>query len=194
LLYVAANVLGSRQWKGYSSASQTVSELSAIDAPSRPLMIRLLTAHGALVGPFGLGVWKSAGRRRGLRVTGALLIALAASDLPAPIFPMHRREALARGEGSQTDTVHKVVTIVNSVFLLAAIASGSTAFGRRFRLYSIGTILVLLATGGLTVTQASRIEANLPTPWAGTAERVSIGGYLLWQVVLSSVLWKEEAE
>ena len=85
LLYVAANVLGARRWRDYSLTSHTVSELSAIGAPSRPLVIPLLTAHGALLVPFGLGVWKSAGRRRALRVTGALLVGLGASDLPAPL-------------------------------------------------------------------------------------------------------------
>ena len=32
------------------------------------------------------------------------------------------------------------------------------------------------------------MEANLLTPWAGVAERISIGGYLLWQVVLAIAL------
>ena len=54
---------------------------------------------------------------------------------------------------------------MNSVLVLLAIAFASTSFGKRFRLYSIETILVLVVTGGLTGTQASRVEANLPTPW-----------------------------
>jgi hypothetical protein len=188
LLYVAANIVGARRWKDYSLASQTVSELSAIGAPSRPSMIPLLTAHGGLVVPFGLGVWESAGRRRSLRVTGVLLMGLGASDLPAPLFPMHRREALARGERSRTDTMHIIVTGLNSLLILLAIGFGSTALGRPFRLYSIGTIVVLVVTGGLTATQAPRVEADLPTPWAGVTERISIGGYLLWQVVLAIAL------
>jgi hypothetical protein len=188
LLYVAANLRGARRWRDYSLASQTVSELSAVGAPSRPFVIPLLTAHGALVIPFGLGVCESAGGQRGLRASGALLVGLGASDLPAPFFPMHRREALARGEGSRTDTMHIVVTSVNSLLILLAIGSASTAFGKRFRLYSIGTIVVLVVTGCLTATQASRLEANLPTPWAGVLERISIGGYLLWQVVLAIAL------
>jgi len=194
LLYVAANILGSRRWRDYSVTSQTVSELSAIGAPSRPLVIPILTAHGALVIPFGLGVMESAGRKRALRVTGALLVGLGASDLPAPLFPMHRREALARGERSRTDTMHIIVTSVNSLMILLAIGFGSTAFGKRFRLYSIGTILVLIVTGGLTGTQAPRVEANLPTPWAGVTERISIGGYLLWQVVLAIALLRVQAD
>jgi hypothetical protein len=132
LLYVAANLLGARRWRDYSLNSQTVSELSAIGAPSRPLVIPLLCAHGALVIPFGLGVWESAGPKRGLRVTGALLVGLGASDLPAPLFPMHRREALARGERSRTDTMHIIVTSVNSLIILLAMGFGSTAFGKPF--------------------------------------------------------------
>src|SRR3954466_5490296 len=129
LLYVAANMLGARRWRDYSLASQTVSELSAVGAPSRPLVVPLLTAHGVLVIPFGVGVRESAGRRRGLRVAGSLLVGLGASDLPAPLFPMHRREALARGERSRTDTMHIVLTSVNSVLILLAIAFASTALG-----------------------------------------------------------------
>jgi hypothetical protein len=133
MLYMAANLLGARRWRDYRLASHTVSELSAIGAPSRTLVAPLLTAHGALVIPFGLGVWESARGRRGLRVTGALLMALGSSDLPAPLFPMHRREALARGERSGTDTMHIIVTSANSLLILPAIGFGSTALGRRFR-------------------------------------------------------------
>ena len=97
LLYVAANVVGAVRWRGYSSRSQTVSELSAIEAPSRPVVIPILTAHSVLVISFGLGVWKCARRNRALRVTGGLLMGLGASDLAAPSYPMHQREALARG-------------------------------------------------------------------------------------------------
>jgi Protein of unknown function (DUF998) len=193
LLYVGANVLGARRWRDYSLTSQTVSELSAIGAPSRPLVIPLLTLHGALVIPFGVGVWKSAGRKRALRATGALLVGLGASDLPAPVFPMHRREALARGEGSRTDNMHIIITSVNSLLILLAIGSGSTALKQRFRLYSIATLAVLVVTGGFTATQASRLQANLPTPWAGVTERISIGGYLLWQVVLAIALLRTRA-
>jgi Protein of unknown function (DUF998) len=194
LLYVGANVVGARRWSSYSLSAQTVSELSAIGAPSRPVVIPLLTGHGALLIPFGFGVRESAGGKRGLRATAALLMVLGVSDLPAPLFPMHQREALASGEGSRTDTMHIIVTSVNSLLILLAIACASTAFGRRFRLYSAGTILLLLIAGGLTATQASRLEANRSTPWAGISERISIGGYLLWQAVLATLLIGADAK
>ena len=39
LLYVAINILVPMAWDGYNAVSQTVSELSAIDAPTRPLWL-----------------------------------------------------------------------------------------------------------------------------------------------------------
>jgi hypothetical protein len=63
--------------------------------------------------------------------------------------------------------------------------SGFAVFGKRFRLYSIATILILLVFGALTGLDAPRIEANLPTPWVGLWQRIVIWGFLLWVVVLA---------
>jgi hypothetical protein len=41
LLYVAMNIIAAMLYEGYSSTSQTVSELSAIGAPTRPLWLLL---------------------------------------------------------------------------------------------------------------------------------------------------------
>src|SRR6202158_4040808 len=80
LLYVAMTVFVPMQWEGYSSASQTVSELSAISAPTRPLWVPLGTAYTLLVAAFGWGVLASARRHRPLRVAGRLLVAYGRSE------------------------------------------------------------------------------------------------------------------
>jgi len=74
LLYVATVVLAAMRWEGYSSTSQTVSELIAINAPTRPLVVPLFITYCLLVYAFGVGVWRSAGRERALRLTGGLLV------------------------------------------------------------------------------------------------------------------------
>jgi hypothetical protein len=74
LLYIAMMVFVAMQWDGYNSASQTVSELSAIDAPTRPLWVPLGALYTLLVGLFGYGVWLSAQHNRRLRVASGLLI------------------------------------------------------------------------------------------------------------------------
>jgi hypothetical protein len=56
LLDVTILVLAPMLWEHYSSTSQTVSELFAIGAPSRPLVVPLLLTYDVLVIAFGLGV------------------------------------------------------------------------------------------------------------------------------------------
>jgi uncharacterized protein DUF998 len=187
LLYVFMNVFIALQWQGYSSASQTVSELSAIGAPTRSLWVPLGLVYTLLIAAFGFGVWESAGRNRHLRITGAVMIAYGVIGLFWP--PMHLREVLAAGGGTLTDTVHLVFAMVTVLLMMLAIGFGAAAFGTRFRLYSIATMVILTACGALTGVDAPRIHANLPTPWIGVWERINIGVFLLWVVVLALTLW-----
>src|SRR5579859_3818150 len=114
LVYVANNVVCSLVWKDYSSFSQTISELSAIDAPSRSTWIPLGILCAALLVAFGIGVWQSAQGRPRLRVTAAMLIAIGAN----PYWPpMHMRGQL----GTLTDTMHAVTAAVTSLLILLAI-------------------------------------------------------------------------
>jgi hypothetical protein len=64
----------------------------------------------------------------------------------------------------------------------------AAAFGKRFRRYSVASAVTMLVAGGLTATQQNAVAANLPTPWNGVYERISIGGYLLWMAVLAGAL------
>jgi hypothetical protein len=84
LLYVAMNVYVPMQWEGYDIASQAVSELSAIDAPTRTLWVQLVIPYTILAIGFGCGVWMSAGGSRALRVVGGVFIA---DGVIAPFWP-----------------------------------------------------------------------------------------------------------
>ena len=76
LLYVAMNVFIPMRWDGYSSAAQTVSELSAIGAPTRALWVPLGTVYTLLVPVFGWGCHEVGPSEPGLarrwRVTGGV--------------------------------------------------------------------------------------------------------------------------
>jgi len=193
LLYAAMNVIGPIQFEGYSFISQTVSELSAIGAPSRPLWIALGSAYSVLIIAFGRGIWMSAGEKRALRIVGDLLVASGVVGLVGwPFASMHQREVLAAGGGTLSDTMHIILVTVTVLFMLVSIGFGARAFGKWFRLYSIGTIALLLVSGALTGLDGPRVSANLPTPWVGVWERINIAGFLLWVAALAIILLRSK--
>lgn len=186
LLYVAMLVLVPMGWEGYSSASQTVSELSAIGAPTRSVWVPLGIIYTLLVAAFGWGIWLSTRGNRRLRAVGGLMIACGVFGLFWP--PMHLREVLAAGGATLSDTLHIAWTAVSNLLTLLAMGFAAAAFGRRFRAYSILTMVLLVAFGALTSVDAPRIQANLPTPWVGVWERLIIAVWMLWLVVLAVML------
>jgi hypothetical protein len=188
ILYLLMNALIPLGWGGYSSFSQTISELSAVDAPTRWVWFPLGLTYTVLVIAFGIGVWTSASQNRPLRLVGMLLVSNGVLGLGW--VPMHQRDVLAGGGGTLTDTMHLVWAVITSSLMLLEIAFGATAFGIRFRWYSITTFIVLIVFGVLTFRAAPSVAANLPTPWLGVWERVNVLGYMLWMAVLSiNLLW-----
>src|SRR5215212_8892 len=186
--YVAANVAGALRGGGYSSLHQSVSELTAIHAPSRPIALPLFVASDVLALAFGTGVVAAAGPNRALRVAGWLLVGVGVVDVVSPFTPMHTRAVLAAGGGTWTDKAHLTVVAATTPQIMGAMGFGAAAFGKGFRRYSVGSLVTMLVTGGLTATQQNAVAANLPTPWHGVYERISIGVYLLWMAALAGVL------
>jgi hypothetical protein len=177
------------RYEGYSPISQVPSELTAIGAPTQALWARLGWIYTVLIAAFGIGVWRSAGETRAVRIVGGLILAYASLALLWPFAAMHQREVLAAGGGTPSDTLHQVLGAVTVFLMFLAIGFGASAFGKRFRWYSIVTIAVLLVFGGLTFLEAPRLQMNLPTPWIGLWERINITAFLLWIVMLAAVLW-----
>jgi hypothetical protein len=184
LLYIGSDIVAAMSWKSYSYIDQSVSELRAIGAPTRPFLVPVLIIYSLLEIAFGWAVRNARGQKRGLRIAGILLIGLGLLDMVAPFFPMHLR---GTGE-TMTDTLHKALTAVTVLLILSIIWFGSNGDGKGFRVYSIATIAVLVLFGALAGSDAGRIAANLPTPWVGVWERINIYGYMLWMAILAVML------
>lgn len=182
LLYVAMNVFVPMQYEGYSSVSQTVSELSAAGAPTRPLWVSFAILYSLLFISFGWGVWTSAGRNRRLRVVGALIVAQGIVGLAWPPMQM-------RGEPfALTDALHIAFAFVTLAFMLTGMSVGAAALGPWFRRYTLATIGIFLVFGVLTGLESPAIAANEPTPLIGVWERINIAAYMSWVMVLSLAL------
>ena len=192
LLYVVMNIFIPMYWEGYSSVSQTVSELSAVDAPTRSLWVPLGFIYTFLIIAFGWGIRISAHDNRRLRIAGSLMLIYGVVSIIWPFTPMHQREVIAAGGGTISDTLHIAMAITSVLFMLVAVIFGAAAFGKRFRIYSILTIVIFLVFGILTSLEAPGIDSNLPTPTIGIWERINIGAFLLWVVVLALILIQKE--
>jgi hypothetical membrane protein len=190
-LYALADLLGGLSYPGYDFSSQAISELTAIGAPSRPLVVGLLFLYNVLVLLFGLGVLREAiaGPRLPLRITAGLLLVYAILGLAIGLFWSASFSMQQRGAGSlTTDAPHIIITAVMVLLLLGAIATGSFGFDRRFRLYSFATIVTVLVFGAWTSRFAPRIAAGEATPGLGILERIDVYTAMLWIAVLGGKL------
>lgn len=186
LLYVVMNIVAAMRYPGYSTSSQTVSELSAIGAPTRPLWLVLAAIYSGLLMAFGWGIRMSASGNRNLRTAGSLVIIYAVISLTWR--PMHQREVLGAGGGTVTDSLHIAFTVVAVILMLLVIGFCAKTLGDNFRIYSVATVVIMMLFGIMTGIQSPMMEANLETPMLGVWERVSIGGYLVWNMVLATIL------
>jgi pimeloyl-ACP methyl ester carboxylesterase/hypothetical membrane protein len=185
VLYAISDLVAGMQWEGYSFRDQTISELGAIDAPSRPLFaVLLLLVYGLMVA-FGVGIRKAASGNRRLRIVGSLFIAVGVMALTVGQFvPMRLRGT----EQGLVGTLHLVEGAGAMLMIFSAMAIAACTFGKRFRLYTIGTIILAVGFGAWAVSEFKQIEQGLSTPWIGLKERIFWYGYQTWFIVLALTL------
>ena len=183
-VYIGADLIAASRYPGYSIVDQAISELSAIGAPTQGLWAAMMPVFGVLFLAFAIGVIRESGRNRALRVTGILLLTLAASGVLWSFFPMHQRGA----EMTWTDIGHIALSAGSVLLILLFIGFGAFALGRRFRVYSIATMVAVFVGAVVTFSWGGRIAAGEPSPWLGVVERVMIYGYLIWVAVLGVAL------
>jgi hypothetical protein len=192
LLYVVTTILGAMAWPGYSTFSQSVSELMAFDAPSAALVFPLFFTYSILIYAFGVGVWMSAGQKRALRMVAILIVVKEVLGLAGLLVGrMHMRGI----EPTWTDYMHLIITGVGVLLcMFPAMGFAAAEFGKTFRFYTFGTMLIFLVFGFLAGSQGAAVPANLPTPWLGFYERINIFGYLLWVVILAFCLLPDQLQ
>jgi Protein of unknown function (DUF998) len=180
-LYVVGDVVSGLVYNAsrpYSFRDQWISELTALGSPVRPLMVAVITAHNVLLIALGLGIWRAAGRSGSLRWVGLGLVATTVfASAIHPFFPMASR-------WNFTDTpMHGILSVVWSLGISAVVILAAVAYRGWFRLYSIGTVLAMMAFGIASGIAFQGIEQN-NTPWAGAFERINAYMLMAWLVVL----------
>jgi hypothetical protein len=184
LIYVFNDFLNAGRYPGYSMLDHAVSELSAVGAPTKVTWDGLGSAFTIALFAFAFGVLRRVRGNPRLRVTAWLLVTFALTNPLWAFFPMHQR-------GSPTnwqDTGHLVLAAASVLLMVLYIGFGAFTLGERFRVYSLASLVLVLATGFMTFTYAGAVAANAPTPWMGLAERLSLYLWLLWNAVFGMAL------
>jgi hypothetical protein len=181
--YIITNIIVPAQYAGYNISSQTVSELSAIDSPTRTLWIVLCSFYTLLLVAFGIGVWLTSDQNKKLRFVATIIIFDAVFGIFWP--PMHQREVIAAGGGTTSDTLHIIWTFIHLLLVLLMIGFGAAALGKGFRIYSIVTVVLFIVFGILTSRESHGIDTGQATPYIGIWERINMGAYMLWIVVFA---------
>ena len=190
LVWLLTDIVAGLSYKGYHYPLEAISGLSAIGAPTRPAVVLFDNLYLVLQMAFAIGVRMSAGTKRAPRVTAALLFVAGALGLASNWFPWNPAAAAT----TFGNVMHAILSGALTVLLILWIVwSGRGAGGRRFRLYTYGTLLVFFVVGALSSQEGSRLMAGLSPRTLGLTERVNAYGYMLWMMVLAMVLLRIQA-
>ena len=182
LVYIGWHELAALRWEGYSRISNTISELHFTGTPSKSFLDPWQGwVDGALLAAFGIGIWLSAQGSRSLRVIGAVMI------MPAAMIPLW----MIFGEASLA--VHLALVGVGILCWLVAMGFGAAALGKRFRIYSLVSLGLVVGFFALGFSYVPEANAGQPTPFLGLFERIGFSAYFLWLTVLAVALWRRPA-
>jgi hypothetical protein len=179
LVYLGWHELAALRWEGYSRIANTISELHFTGTPSKSFLDPWQGwVDGALLAAFGIGIWLSAQGSRSLRVIGAVMI------VPAAMIPLW----MIFGEASLA--VHLALVGVGILCWLMAMGFGAAALGKRFRIYSLVSLGLVVGFFALGFSYVPEANAGQPTPFLGLFERIGFSAYFLWLTVLAAALWR----
>lgn len=192
LLYCFTDLISVAVWNDYDYKSQTVSELFAIDAPTKTFVVICFVIYALLIYAFGVGIWLTSNGIRSLKFAALLIVGKEILGLIGTLFfPIHLRGV----EGNYSDFMHGIITATGVLlFMFPAMIAGAIAIKGVFRIYSIVTMALFIVFGVLAGFMQPQLAANLPTPMMGIWERINIYGYMLWIVILAIILLRSRNE
>jgi hypothetical membrane protein len=189
LLYGATVIIGAWLRPDYSHATHAISELTAVGAPNKLLLDSLFSIYNLLLIGFAAVFLANVEKQTNDHWTGKagsyliLLVGLVGL-LTNLFFPMDPRDIPA----TPTGIIHLVLagilslgTILSTLFLglwMVRVSNHKT-----LGIYTLFTCGVIFLSGGFAAAAA----ANL-SPMMGIVQRITIGAFMQWLVILGSCL------
>jgi hypothetical membrane protein len=192
LVYALAVVIGGFMLPGYSHIYNTISELTASNAPKIPLIQILFTLYNFLLILLGIGMYRhlATPERRKTQLAAFLLVLIGVLGLGMYFFPQDPRNIAMTLNGK----AHIVLAGIASIFTMIAILQAGTSFKndnqlRWLRIYSYITFGLVFITGGLAGVSVANNAA-----YGGLYERLTIGAFMQWIAVVSAIIFNRKTK
>lgn len=189
ILYILATIIGGLLIPEYSHIENAVSELIQSGAPNKLLLVTLMviSSISTILGCIGIFLTHKKKINK-LVTTGIILILITGllGLLTSTIFPQDPIHAPMTLPG----IMHMVIVAISA--LITIVSPLLIGFGicqnegwENFKLYSIISVLIIFITGGLTPFIILK-----EIPLMGLIQRIAIGAYFQWFIVLSIKFYK----
>jgi hypothetical protein len=187
LLYLAADIVGGLLTPDYVFKEHAVSELMLEGAEFRTMVSAMIFASSLAGLAFGIGflLHFQYSKDRLMFVAGILLtVSALITSFTSTIFPQDPRDGDVTFAGTMHLTLVGLNVLITIIAMLLCGIGLNRKFGwKRFRLYSVIT-LVVMAVGGVVSTVFIQNDIQ----WLGVSERVSIYAYFVWNAVMAWLL------
>lgn len=183
-LSLAADFLACARWRAYRPMAQSISELTAVGAPSRVLATVVGVARDAALAAFATGMLRSVADARAPRVMGRMVLANALIDASALcVLPRDYTQP----SWSRRNTANTLVMAVGVACSIGAMVAGVATGPRWFRAASAGIPLSYAAATLLVLARRSGPGTAAAT---GAQERTMAYSYQLWVAALGVALMR----
>lgn len=185
-IYGLAVVLGGALWPEYSPYAETISTLTSAGAPHQVLLQPLFAIYNLALISLAWGLHRSIRGTPHGRWGPAFLGAAGVAGLVLFFFPQGPSSAPLSGLGVE----HTIVAGLDALFFLLTLGfvgrrSRADPAWARFGTFTIAWLLIGIVLGGFGA-------ASVNAPYAGLAERLSIGSFLIWTEVAALLVLRQE--
>lgn len=177
IIYIGTVVFGGMIYPGYSHIAYDISQLTSTLSPVSTVMNPLFFLYNLLVSLFGVGLYKES-KNIWSKVAAGFIVTIGLLGATVLLFPINTRGT----EVTLTGVVH--ISLVSVISLFTVIAN--VLFWRSNKYNDVFISRVSLITGCAFLISGPLAALYVMSPYAGLFERIPIGIFLTWIVLIST--------
>lgn len=188
IIYILAVIIGGALRSDYSFLYNTISELTAANAPNLILMSVLFGIYNIFLLIFGTGAFldHEIDKTKKIKAANLMIALIGFLGVLLLFFPQDPRNVAF----TLTGTIHIALAGITSLLTLISVILIGINFRKnstmkRFANYSIISFIVILASGGLAAMSVANNSG-----YGGLFERITIFAFMIWVIVYAYIIFK----